>query len=122
MIQVKSQIAGELIKVAFTEGSDVKEGDLLFQIDSRPYEEALRQAEATLARDTAQMHQAEANLAKDAAQSKSLEADAARNAQLAKEGITSRSQNEQTQAAAETNPGALKADQAAIDSARAVYR
>ncbi len=119
MIQVKSQIAGELVKVAFTEGSDVHEGDLLFQIDARPYQEALRQAEAALARDTAQMHQAEANLVKDAAQSKSLEADAARYAQLAKEGITSRSQNEQTQAAAETNRGAQKADQAAIDSARA---
>jgi multidrug efflux system membrane fusion protein len=119
VIQVKSQIAGELVKVAFTEGSDVHEGDLLFQIDSRPYQEALRQAEATLARDTAQMHQAEANLAKDAAQSKSLEADAIRYAQLAKEGITSRSQNEQTQAAAETNRGALQADRAAIDSARA---
>jgi multidrug efflux system membrane fusion protein len=119
VIQVKSQIAGELIKVAFTEGADVHEGDLLFQIDPRPYQEALRQAEAALARDTAQMHQAEANLAKDAAQSKSLEADAVRYAQLAKEGITSRAQNEQTQAAAETNRGALKADQAAIDSARA---
>jgi multidrug efflux system membrane fusion protein len=119
VIQVKSQIAGELVKVAFTEGADVHEGDLLFQIDARPYQEALRQAEAALARDTAQWHQAEANLAKDAAQSKSLEADAIRYAQLAKEGITSRSQNEQTQAAAETNRGALKADQAAIDSARA---
>ncbi len=119
VIQVKSQIAGELVNVAFTEGADVHEGDVLFEIDPRPYQEALRQAEAALARDTAQMHQAEANLTKDAAQSKSLEADAIRYAQLAKEGITSRSQNEQTQAAAETNRGAQQADRAAIDSARA---
>lgn len=119
VIQVKSQIAGELVKVAFTEGSDVHEGDLLFQIDPRPYQEALRQAEANLAKDTAQMHQAEANLAKDAAQSISLEADAKRYAQLAKEGIAPRSQNEQTQAAADTNRASQKADQAAIDIARA---
>lgn len=120
VIQVKSQIAGELVKVGFSEGSEVHEGDLLFEIDPRPYREALRQAEAALSRDTAQMHQAEANLAKDAAQSVSLEADAKRYAQLAKEGITSRAQNEQTQAAAETNRAAQKADQAAVESARAL--
>jgi multidrug efflux system membrane fusion protein len=119
VIQVKSQISGELVKVGFSEGSEVHEGDLLFEIDSRPYREALRQAEAALSRDTAQMHQAEANLAKDAAQSVSLEADAKRYAQLAKEGITSRAQNEQTQAAAETNRAAQKADEAAVESARA---
>src|SRR5882672_798506 len=50
-VQVKSQIAGELMTVRFTEGSDVKQGDLLFEIDPRPYREALRQAEAALARD-----------------------------------------------------------------------
>jgi len=120
VIQVKSQISGELVKVAFAEGSDVHEGDLLFEIDPRPYQEALKQAEAALSRDTAQLHQAEANLAKDAAQSISLEADAVRYAQLAKEGITSRSQNEQTQAAAQTNRAAQSADKAAVESARAL--
>src|SRR6266404_3188777 len=43
-IAVKAQIGGELVKVAFREGQDVKKGDLLFQIDARPYEQALRQA------------------------------------------------------------------------------
>lgn len=119
VIQVKSQISGEVVKVAFAEGSDVHEGDLLFEIDPRPYQEALKQAEAALSRDNAQLHQAEANLAKDAAQSISLEADAVRYAQLAKEGITSRSQNEQTQAAAQTNRAAQNADKAAVESARA---
>ena len=119
VIQVKSQVPGALMRVAFTEGAEVKEGDLLFEIDARPYQEAVRQAEANLARDTAQWHQAEANLAKDVAQSKSLEADASRYAQLAKEGIVARAQNEQSQAAADTNQAAIQADRAAIESARA---
>lgn len=119
VIQVKSQISGELVKVAFAEGADVKEGDLLFEIDARPYQEALRQAQATLNRDTANLHQAEANREKDVAQSRSLDADASRNAQLAKEGIVSRTQDEQSRAAAESNRAAINADQAAIESYRA---
>jgi membrane fusion protein, multidrug efflux system len=119
VIQVKSQISGELVKVAFAEGSDVKEGDLLFEIDSRPYQEALRQSEAAFNRDTANLHQAEANREKDVAQSHSLDADASRNAQLAKEGIVSRTQDEQSRAAADSNRAAINADQAAIESYRA---
>ncbi len=119
VIQVKSQISGELVKVAFAEGADVKEGDLLFEIDARPYQEALRQAEAALNRDTANLHQAEANREKDVAQSHSLDADATRNAQLAKEGIVSRTQDEQSRAAADSNRAAINADQSAIESYRA---
>jgi multidrug efflux system membrane fusion protein len=119
VIQVKSQISGELVKVAFAEGTDVKEGDLLFEIDARPYQEALRQAEAALNRDTANLHQAEANRAKDVAQSQSLQSDASRNTQLAKEGIVSRTQDDQSRAAAEGNRAAINADQAAIESYRA---
>src|SRR5579863_754229 len=97
-VQIKSQIAGELTSVKFNEGADVKKGDLLFEIDSRPYREALRQAEANLARDVAQLRQAEANLGKDLAQSKYAEADAARNGELAKAGVIARSVLEQAQA------------------------
>src|SRR5690349_17064576 len=45
-VQVKSQIAGELLRVRFVEGGQIKKGDLLFQIDPLPYRQALRQAEA----------------------------------------------------------------------------
>src|SRR5215472_14465692 len=69
-IAVKSQIAGEIVQVHFTEGDYVKKGDLLFEIDRRPLEAQLAQAEANLARDSAQQKQAEATLARDIAQEK----------------------------------------------------
>ena len=107
------------MKVHFTEGGNVDKGALLFTIDPRPYQEALRQAEATLARDTAQMRQAEANLARDVAQSKFADADAARYENLLKEGVVSKTQNDQSRTNAETLHEAIKADRAAIESARA---
>ncbi|HEY4361091.1 MAG TPA: efflux RND transporter periplasmic adaptor subunit [Bryobacteraceae bacterium] len=119
VIQVKSQISGTLEKVDFEEGADVKAGDLLFEIDKRPYTEALRQAEAALSRDNANLKQAEANVNRDLAQSKSLEADAQRFATLAKEGIVARNQNEQAQAAAEANRASIQADQAAVEGFKA---
>src|SRR5262249_34198833 len=63
IVQIKSQIAGQLERVGFTEGQNVNKGDLLFVIDQRPYQEALRQAEASVARDRAQIAQSEASLA-----------------------------------------------------------
>jgi multidrug efflux system membrane fusion protein len=118
-VQIKSQIAGELTSVKFNEGAEVKKGDLLFEIDSRPYREALRQAEANLARDVAQQRQAEANLGKDIAQSKYAEADAARNGELAKAGVIARSVSEQAQANSSVWAESARADRAAIDSAKA---
>ncbi len=118
-VQVKSQIAGELFKVDFVEGADVKKGDLLFEIDPRPYQEALRQAEAAVGRDQALKQQAEANLARDTAQSKFAESDAARNEQLLKDRITSRSAYEQSKANSDALGGSIQADRAAIESAQA---
>jgi len=61
-VSVKSQIGGELTRVHFKEGQDVGKGDLLFTIDPRPYEAALKQAEANLAKDMAQLENARAEL------------------------------------------------------------
>jgi multidrug efflux system membrane fusion protein len=119
VIQVRSQVTGLIVKVAFVEGTSVKKDDLLFEIDPRPYQEALRQADATLARDNAQLRQSEANLERDKAQLKSMEADDARNRELSQEGLASKSQRDQSTAAAEAQRAAILADQAAIESARA---
>ena len=52
-VQIKSQVAGELLSVQFTEGRDVNKDDLLFEIDPRPYRDALAQAVAAVAKDRA---------------------------------------------------------------------
>jgi multidrug efflux system membrane fusion protein len=118
-VQIKSQVAGELMSVHFTEGRDVNKDDLLFEIDPRPYREALAQAEAAVAKDRAQLTQAQANLARDVAQSKSAEADAYRYEQLAKEGVAPAMQATQQRAAADAARESTHADEAAIESARA---
>lgn len=118
-VQIKSQIAGELLKADFVEGGNVNKGDLLFEIDPRPYQEALRQANAAVGKDEALMRQAEANLTHDLAQSKYDEADATRNEQLFKQNIVSREQYEQSRAASDALLGSIQADRAAIESARA---
>lgn len=118
-VQIKSQVAGELLSVHFTEGRDVNKDDLLFEIDPRPYREALAQAEAAVTKDRAQQAQAQANLARDTAQAKSAEADAYRYEQLAKEGVAPAMQATQQRATADAAHESVRADQAAIESARA---
>jgi multidrug efflux system membrane fusion protein len=121
-VEVKSQISGLLERAAFTEGQNVEAGALLFEIDSRPYQEALRQAEAAVARDRAQLRQSEANLARDNAQLRNAEAEAARYAELSKQGIISRSQYEQFRTNAEVFRESVRASQAAIESQRAALQ
>jgi len=118
-VEVKSQVAGPLLKVNFAEGANVNRGDLLFEIDARPFQEALRQSEAALAKDQAQLRVAEANVARSQAQLKNAKADANRFEQLSKEGISTRQQEDQIRTAAEVAEHSMRADEAAIESIRA---
>src|SRR5262249_57315595 len=59
---VRSQITGQLVKISFTQGQTVHKGDLLGEIDPRPYQAQLDQATANRDRDQAQLHNAQANL------------------------------------------------------------
>jgi multidrug efflux system membrane fusion protein len=63
-VTVKTQISGKLMQVGYKEGQLVKEGDFLAQIDSRPYEATLAQAQGQLAKDTSLYQQAQADLAR----------------------------------------------------------
>lgn len=119
IVQIKSQISGQLLRVRFAEGQNVAQGDLLFEIDPRPYEEALRQAEANVARDRAQISQMEATLARDAAQAKYNQSDAERYAELAKAGVVSRSQSDQARTSADVARESARATQAGLESAKA---
>jgi membrane fusion protein, multidrug efflux system len=118
-VQVKAQIAGELLRAHFAEGSQIKRGDLLFEIDPRPYQEALRGAEAAVSRDIAQQRLAEANLGRDKAQMANAEAERRRYDELLKQGIAARQQYDQVKANADAMAESLHADEAAIESAQA---
>jgi multidrug efflux system membrane fusion protein len=100
-VQIRSQVPGELLRVRFAEGSQINQGDLLLEIDPRPYREALRQAEATVVRDQAQVRQAQATLGRDRAQALATEADRKRYEELVKEGIAARAQYDQVRASAD---------------------
>ncbi len=103
-VSVKSQVDGQLLSAKFQEGDLVKEGDVLFLIDPLPLQAALRQAEATLARDNAQLA--------------SAQKDADRAAMLLERGIVSQQQADQTIAQAKALTATLAADQAAVDRAQ----
>lgn len=118
-VEVKSQVAGPLLNVKFAEGANVNRGDLLFEIDSRPFREALRQAEAAVAKDQAQLRGAEANLARSQAQLKNAKAEATRFEQLSKEGISTRQQEEQIRTMAEVAEHSVRADEAGSETIRA---
>ncbi len=118
-ITVKAQVGGELTKVSFHEGDFVKKGDLLFTVDPRPFEAALSQAQANLARDTAALSQSEANLARDIANERYAQDQAKRYMGLFDQGVVSREQADQTKSSADALSQTVLADRAAIESAKA---
>jgi multidrug efflux system membrane fusion protein len=118
-IAVRSQVTGNLDKVAVHEGDFVKIGDLLFSIDERPLQSALEQAQANLVRDQALLAQAEAQLARDAANAEYQQLTAERQSQLVKQGIISKDVAEQARSQADATAATVKADKAAVSSAQA---
>jgi membrane fusion protein, multidrug efflux system len=121
-ISIKSRITGALDKVYFKEGDSVKEGDPLFDIDPRPYEEALQQAEANLLRDTSLLRQAEATLDRDQSAADFSGVQAGRARKLAEQGIFAREQLDTAESDLKSKTGLLRTDRAIIESARGALK
>jgi membrane fusion protein, multidrug efflux system len=103
-VQIRAQVTGQLSAVNFAEGQEVKKGQLLFTIDPRPFDAALAQAQAVLARDTATQQNAQQQ--------------AARYEDLFKRGLIPRDQYETQRASNQSLQATLEADRAAVDNAR----
>ena len=103
-VTIKSRVNGELQRVHFREGQEVKAGDLLFTIDPRPFE--------------AEIQEAKARLAKDVALAKKAEKDLLRNESLVKGGYVSEEQFEQIRANTEALKATIEADKALLESVR----
>jgi multidrug efflux system membrane fusion protein len=104
MVSIKSRVDGQIVKIDFKEGQDVKEGDLLLQIDPRPYQATLAQAEAVKQKDEAQLAGAQADLE--------------RYAQLVPSGHQTRQSYDQQKALVAQLQASIKADEALIQTAK----
>lgn len=104
VVNVKAQAGGTLTRVSFKEGQFVKKGDLLFTLDSRPFEVQLKQVEA--------------NLARDRAQAENARREAIRYKELVTNGYVAQEQYEQIRANAETLDATVLADEAAVENAK----
>jgi membrane fusion protein, multidrug efflux system len=103
-VTVRSRVDGQIVKINFTEGQMVHQGDSLLEIDPRPYQ--------------VQLEQAEGQLAKDQAQLRDVQVDYQRYQLLFKEGVIPKQQVDTQQAQVGQFEGAIKADQAVIDNAK----
>jgi membrane fusion protein, multidrug efflux system len=103
-VTVETLVDGEIQQAHFTQGEDVRKGELLFSIDPRPFQAAL--------------HQAEANLARDQAQAQYARVEARQYTELEKAGIVSQIQYQQFTSSADALEATVRADQAAVENAK----
>lgn len=103
-VSLKTRIDGQIMQVNFREGQDVKTGALLIQIDPRPYQVALQQAQAQLQKDEAQLTNAKAQYE--------------RNRVLYEQGVIAKQDLDTLQASFGTFEGTIAADKATIESAK----
>lgn len=107
-VGIKAQVGGELTNVSFQEGQDIRKGDLLFTIDPRPYESAVRQAEANLARDTVQLENARE--------------ESRRSAVLFRKGYIAKEEYDRVRTHASALEATVNADKALVDNVRIQFK
>jgi multidrug efflux system membrane fusion protein len=104
-VSIKSRIDGQLVRIAITEGQDVKQGDLLAEIDPRPYQVQLKQTEAALFKDQAALKDAKLNLARY-------------QELFTNGGVVSKQQLDTQDSLVNQLEGAVRSDQAQIDNVK----
>ena len=124
--QISARVSGYLVSQTYKEGTRVNAGDLLFEIDPRPYQIAVEQAraqllqtESQLEQSKAQVAQAEADVAKAEANQKKTELDVGRYSPLAERGSISQQELDNAVQANLANLASLKAAQASLANAQA---
>lgn len=103
-VDIRSQVTGVLLKVGFSEGQDVKAGEVLFTLDARPFQATLDQAMAVLSRDRAQSMNADELLR--------------RSEELLSKGLVPKADRDTLAANSAALRGTLAADTAAVENAR----
>jgi multidrug efflux system membrane fusion protein len=121
-VDVKARVTAPVLRVSFAEGQDVRQGQLLFELDPEPFKRQIAEMEANVAKDIANERQADANIVRDQATYENLVSIANRNATLLKEGIVSRELTDQARSNADAAKATLDADRAAIESAKAAEK
>lgn len=116
-IDLKAQVSGEIVDVLFQEGDRVHAGQTLFQIDPRPFQVALEQAQANLARYEAQLSLAKANLHENEVRAENAQLELERNKTLLAREIVTQEEFDQSRTSAEAMLAASRANTAAVRAA-----
>jgi multidrug efflux system membrane fusion protein len=117
VVSIQPQVSGRITGIHFTDGTNVKKGQLLFTIDTRPFEASLRQAQANVSKDSALKKQAEANLAREVAQAKWGAVQVNRYRVLVEQGVVAREQYEELRANLDSLNANVGSARAAVNSA-----
>ena len=116
-VAIQPQVSGRITKIHFTDGANVRRGQLLFTVDPRPFEANLKQAQANLAKEAAAKKQAEANLAREVAREKWGLTQVERYRGLVEQGVVPSEQYQQLRADYDSLKANTEAARAAVRSA-----
>jgi membrane fusion protein, multidrug efflux system len=121
-IAVRSQVEGTLTRVAFAPGQEVKKGDLLFTIDSRPLQAALSEADANLLKAMAAVRQGQDIVAKDEATANNSRTILNRDARLIESGVISREEYDNAASKLASDEATVRADKSAVANLQAAQK
>ncbi|MDX6576391.1 MAG: hypothetical protein QOE96_2344, partial [Blastocatellia bacterium] len=121
-IAVRSQVEGTLTRVAFAPGQEVKKGDLLFTIDSRPLQAQLSEAEANLLKAMAAVRQGNDIVAKDQATANNSRTILNRDARLIESGVISREEYDNANSKLQSDEATVRADRSAVANLQAAQK